>query len=522
MRSNWSVRPWDSGSESAILRRSSSWVKMRSVGGHVPTQTVAPASASALAIARPTRPSSDTPATKARLPFRSIGSIADPSPADGRAGPGDPRAERGEDEQIAAAEPPGPERLVEGDGNGGRRGIAVPVDIGEDLVGPQPGHLLDHFDDAAIRLVRHQQFYVARREPVGLQCELHGLGHEHRGELEHLAPVHHRPVLALPQHLFAHVGVVRQTGAVDPQLFRMTAVGEEMHGEDAAPRVFGGAEHHRARAVAEQDRRVPAAGRLVEPARVHLGADQEDAPVGTGADPGVGHGEAVQEAAALVAHVDRRDVADAQLALEEDAVAGLEMVGGAGTVDDAVEVVGLQAGLGQGLAGGLARQGDAGLAVRHPVARLDAAALRDPLVRRVHEPRQVVVGDDPGRDVKAGGDELGARHQHASRYLLRATGERGRFRPRVAKARTRMDLTVTRPQYEAVRGAMHLPDVLKQALERAKPSGQAYVLQLTYEEATALNELCAWNVHTDAGGNVTPQSRVFDDLVKAIITHPDY
>src|SRR2546422_4799619 len=44
---------------------------------------------------------------------------------------------------------------------------------------------------------------------------------------------------------------------------------------------------------------------------------------------------------------------------------------------------------------------------------------------------------------------------------------------------------------------------------------------LTYEEATALNELCAWNVHTDAGGGVTPESKVFDDLVKAILTHPD-
>src|SRR3989449_1018425 len=215
----------------------------------------------------------------------------------------------------------------------------------------------------------------------------------------------------------------------------MTAVGEEMHREHAASWVIGGAEHHGARAVAEQDGRVPAAGRLVEPARVHLGADQEDAAVGAGADPGVGHGETVQEAAALVPHVDRGDVADAQLALQEYAVAGLEMVGGAGAVDDAVEIAGLEAGLGQGLAGGLARQRDAGLAVRHPVARLDAAALRDPLIRRVHEPGQVVMGDEPGRDVKAGGDELGARHQDLSRYPLRATGERGRFRPRVAKAR---------------------------------------------------------------------------------------
>ena len=85
-----------------------------------------------------------------------------------------------------------------------------------------------------------------------------------------------------------------------------------------------------------------------------------------------------------------------------------------------------------------------------------------------------------------------------------------------------MDLTVTQSQYEAVRGAKHLPDVLKQALDRATPSGQAYVLRLTYEEATALNELCAWNVHTDSSGAVKPESQVFDELVRAILTHPDY
>ena len=89
-----------------------------------------------------------------------------------------------------------------------------------------------------------------------------------------------------------------------------------------------------------------------------------------------------------------------------------------------------------------------------------------------------------------------------------------------------MDLTVTRAQYDAVRGVRHLPDVLKKVLDAAKRGGaggdDGYVLHLTYEEATALNELCAWNVHTDAAGAVTEDSQVFDDLVKAILTHPDY
>lgn len=87
-----------------------------------------------------------------------------------------------------------------------------------------------------------------------------------------------------------------------------------------------------------------------------------------------------------------------------------------------------------------------------------------------------------------------------------------------------MDLTLTRAQYDAVREARHLPDVLKKVLDGAtRPKGgDGHVLHLTYEEATALNELCAWNVHTDASGAVKPESKVFDDLVKAILTHPDY
>lgn len=85
-----------------------------------------------------------------------------------------------------------------------------------------------------------------------------------------------------------------------------------------------------------------------------------------------------------------------------------------------------------------------------------------------------------------------------------------------------MDLTVTSQQYDAVRSAKHLPDVLKKVLDKASKQGNGYLLHLTYEEATALNELAAWNVHSDDAGTVTPESKLFDDLVRAILTHPDY
>jgi len=99
----------------------------------------------------------------------------------------------------------------------------------------------------------------------------------------------------------------------------------------------------------------------------------------------------------------------------------------------------------------------------------------------------------------------------------------GDFAPDSRLGKGVMDLTITRTQFDAVRGARHLPDVLKRVLEGARPGGgDAYILHLTYEEATALNELCSWNVHTDASGAVTAESKLFDDLVKAILTHPDY
>src|SRR5207249_7982936 len=159
----------------------------------------------------------------------------------------------------------------------------------------------------------------------------------------------------------------------------------------------------------------------VEAAGMHFRADEQDAAVLPHADPCVRHGEAVQEAAALIADVDRRDAREAELALQEYAVAGLEVIGRAGAVHDAVEIARLEAGLGERPAGGLAREARSGLAVAHPVAGADAAALRDPLVRGVHHLGQVLVRDAPRGDVEGGGDELGAGHGSSGNRLRGAS-----------------------------------------------------------------------------------------------------
>src|SRR5438105_4929377 len=91
-----------------------------------------------------------------------------------------------------------------------------------------------------------------------------------------------------------------------------------MRREDAATVLVDGREHRCAGAVAEQYRRVATAGRLVQPARMHLSANQEDAFVLPGANPGVRNRQAVDEAAALIADINRGDVAEPELVIGDD------------------------------------------------------------------------------------------------------------------------------------------------------------------------------------------------------------
>src|SRR3989442_3704350 len=107
-------------------------------------------------------------------------------------------------------------------------------------------------------------------------------------------------------------------------------------------------------------------------------------------------------------------------------------------------------------------------------------------------------------------------------YLVAGRERLGKISPPAEQSKGAMELTVTAAQLETVRGAKHLPEALQRVLAAARASGGGDLLTLSYEEATALNELCSWNVHSDAAGAVTPASRPFDELVRAIMTHPEY
>src|SRR5580765_2521351 len=119
---------------------------------------------------------------------------------------------------------------------------------------------------------------------------------------------------ALLQHFDTDIGIVREPGADDPQLFGVPTVGKDVRREDATAVVVDRAQHRRAGAVAEQDGRVAPTRRLVEPARMHFRADEQNLLVLPRADPGVRDGEAVDKSAALIAYVDGGNVGEAELA----------------------------------------------------------------------------------------------------------------------------------------------------------------------------------------------------------------
>ncbi len=71
---------------------------------------------------------------------------------------------------------------------------------------------------------------------------------------------------------------------------------------------------------------------------MHFGADQQDVLVLARPDPGIGDGQSIDETTALIAHVDGGNVGEAELTLQEDPVAGLEVIGGTRAVDDAIKI----------------------------------------------------------------------------------------------------------------------------------------------------------------------------------------
>jgi hypothetical protein len=75
-----------------------------------------------------------------------------------------------------------------------------------------------------------------------------------------------------------------------------------------------------------------------------------------------------------------------------------------------------------------------------------------------------------------------------------------------------MKLTLTPAMLAALGSASDKPDWLIARLAQVSTAGQPYLLTLSNQESTALEELCAMNIRFDPDGNVRPEHAALDAL----------
>ena len=74
-------------------------------------------------------------------------------------------------------------------------------------------------------------------------------------------------------------------------------------------------------------------------------------------------------------------------------------------------------------------------------------------------------------------------------------------------------------QYEGMLRDIEFDDVV---MVHCAPQPQDVIFRNELHDLVADKKLRLTEVHTDTDGNVTPESQLFDDLVRAILTHPEY
>ena len=273
--------------------------------------------------------------------------------------------------------------------------------------------------------------------PCSASTVAHDLGHRRRGEAEDLAALDDRDRAVVGEHLGAEVGEARRAAARNVQLVPLAAVGVHPEAEETPPvlrRV--GFEDEGAGAVAEDDgpvavRRAP--GERLRPHRalglaehhpplllapgkergMALGADEEHPPGRARADEGVADLESGQKAGALHPDVERRSRRQAEAPRQDPAVSGEVVVGSHGRENDEVEIFGGETGVRDCPPRRLEAEDRRGLAAAGEAALLDAGPLADPIVRRIHQPREARIGDDALRHEHAGASDDGCREGHA-------------------------------------------------------------------------------------------------------------
>ena len=139
----------------------------------------------------------------------------------------------------------------------------------------------------------------------------------------------------------------------------------------------------------------------VEDAREGFGADHEGALVRARLQELVGRRDRVDEAGADRLQVEGGAVGHAETGLDHGGGRREGVVRRRGGADDEVDVGGRQPGIGEGRLGRLDAEDRRGLVVVRDVARLDAGALHDPLVRGLDQLFEILVRQPAPRQIGA-------------------------------------------------------------------------------------------------------------------------
>ena len=80
-----------------------------------------------------------------------------------------------------------------------------------------------------------------------------------------------------------------------------------------------------------------------------------------------------------------------------------------------------------------------------------------------------------------------------------------------------MRLTLTPAMLDALERATDKPDWLIAEVARLRSSGDPFVLSLSAEQSTALEELCAMNIRFNADGSIKAEHRPLDELATLVM-----
>src|SRR5215470_7603098 len=115
------------------------------------------------------------------------------SPPQQRGPPREAGAESHQHHEVVVLDSSARHSLVETDGHGGARGVAVALDVDDQAIRGNRERPCHGLDDPQVGLVEDEEIDVSGGEPVGVQALLNDLTRPLHGVHEHGPPVHARP-----------------------------------------------------------------------------------------------------------------------------------------------------------------------------------------------------------------------------------------------------------------------------------------------------------------------------------------